>query len=148
MSKRLGQSRNYWEHLAVVLRFHRVAREEWVMSLRPERRFTSDGYTSLTPRGTSRRSTRRAARSYNDTLLADLQFWRDFLADGQPRMILDFGGQSLVVENRLMASTVSWSGVPEDAVTFDNAEYEDDLFSAAALAQALESDADDAEASS
>ncbi len=148
MSKRLGQPRNYWVHLAVALRFHRVAREEWVMSVRPEHRFTSDGYTPLAPRGTSRRSTRRAARSYNAVLLADLQFWRDFLSNGQPRMILDFGGQSLVVENRLMAATVSWPGVPNDAVTFDNAEYEDDLFSAAALAEALEEGGDEAEASS
>ncbi len=63
--KHSGEYRHYWEHMAVSLRFHHVTETSWCLSIRPERRFTRDGYVSLTPKGIGRRSTSRKSHMYN-----------------------------------------------------------------------------------
>lgn len=52
-----GEYKKYWEHWAVGLRFHQAFNDNWCLSLRPERRFTRDGFEPITPKGTGRRST-------------------------------------------------------------------------------------------
>src|SRR5260370_17146326 len=68
---------------------------------------------------------------YNITVLAEVNFWREFLADGGPRIIMRFGGQSLVVDAEMMSVTVSWPGVPDDARPVTYTRAEDDLFTTA-----------------
>ena len=137
VSKRTGQPRRHWTHLAVGLRFHRVAPTRWVLSVRPEYRFTTDGETPVAPRGIGRRATRLKARMYNIDVLTELQFWKEFLSDGTPRLIFAFGGQALVVDAEFLTTQVEWSGVPDDVQPFANVAARDDLFTMAAYEHAL-----------
>jgi hypothetical protein len=83
-------------------------------------------------------------RMFNYELLGQVQFWRDYLANSQPRIIIRFGSQrakgaqSLIVSNSFIDSTVTWPGLPaEFDKPFTNVHYEDDLFSWAELQAAL-----------
>ena len=144
--RKTGEPKNYWIHRAVRLRFHRVTATQWVLAIRPERRFTRDGFTALAPKTIGRRSTSLKSHMYNHDLLAELQFWKEFLSRGKPRIILDFGGQTLVVNAQFITGATEWPGVPGDAKPFENVAREDDLFSSAAYRRALEaSPGDDGE---
>jgi len=101
------------------------------MSVRPERRFTRDGTLLLTPKGTGRRATSRKSHMYNINVLTEVNFWREFLSDKGPRIIMKFGVQSLVVDAEMMSTTVSWPGVPDDAQPVSYTRAEDDLFTSA-----------------
>ena len=135
--KHSGELKPFWEHWAVSLRFHQVGPKSWCLTLRPGRRFTSDGYKQLTPKGMGKRSTKQRSKMYNIDVLNEVHFWRDFLSDGSPRIIMRFGGQSLVVENEMLSGEVRWPGVPNDAKAVKNERYEEDLFSQAKLDAAL-----------
>lgn len=145
--KKTGEPKRHWIHLAVGLRFHRISPAQWVLSLRPEHRFTTDGYTPISPKGTGRRATSTKSRMYNGQLIADVHFWRAFLTRGQPRMMLSFGNQSLVIDGQLLSADVKWPGVRDDAIPFANADVEDDLFTSAAYVHALANMYPDAELS-
>ena len=138
-----GELKNYWEHFAVGLRFHRVTQTGWCLSIRPERRFTRDGYVPLTPKGIGRRSTSRKSRMYNINVLKEVNFWRDYLSDGSPRIIFKFGSQNLIVQTEMMSAEVCWPGVPDDTEFFKHVRYEDDLFTYAEYQAALETEIDD-----
>lgn len=140
--KHSGEGKKYWEHMAVGLAFHRVADGQWCLSIRPERRFTTDGFTPITPKGTGRRATSRKSRMYNIDVLTEVNFWRDVLSSGKPRIVLDFGGQHLTISTELLNTTVSWPGVPDDAKAFTHVRYEEDLFTLAEL-EALDDEAGD-----
>lgn len=127
------QPKPYWEHLAVGLRFHLVDEQSWCLSIRPERRFTRDGYIPLEPKRTGKRSTRRKSYMYNLDVLTEVHFWRDFLSDGNPRIICKLGGQSLVIENNLLGGKITWPEIPGDVKPRMLAQYEDDLFTLAEL---------------
>lgn len=135
--RKTGEPRNYWIHLAVALRFHLVSPRDWVLSIRPERRFTTDGFTSLAGKATGRRATSLKSRMYNYGLLSELQFWKEYLADRQPNIILNFGEQSLVIPAELVSGVIQWPGVPGDHKRFDNVAREHDLFSSAAYERAI-----------
>lgn len=138
-----GELRNHWKHRAVGLRFHRVSPDQWVLSLRPEHRFTTDGFTPMVPKATGRRATREKSRMYNIDLLGELQFWRDFLADGKPFIEMNFGHERLVIDAHLLAGEIEWPGVTGDSVSFKNERAEMDLFASAAYDAALEAGLDD-----
>jgi hypothetical protein len=83
-------------------------------------------------------------RMFNYELLGQVQFWRDYLANSQPRIIVRFGSQttkgaqSLIISNAFTESRVTWPGLPaEFDKPFTNVRYEDDLFSWADLQAAL-----------
>ena len=135
--RKTGEAKSFWTHLAVGLRLHRVSPGQWVLSLRPEHRFTRDGLEPISPKGTGKKSTSKKSRMYNVDLLAEVQFWRSYLTQGAPRMILTFGAQSLVIDGTLLAVDVRWPGVPDDVVPFANVDTEDDLFSMGAYTAAL-----------
>lgn len=141
-SRRSGELRNYWIHLAVGLRFHRVSPDAWMLSVRPEHRFTTDGFTPLVPKGIGRKSTRQKAHMYNYDLLGELQFWKEYLSGGEPRIIFEFGGQSLVVDARFATAEVAWPGVPGDMRPYANVTAEDDLFTSAAYHRAVEGESE------
>ena len=133
----------YWCHLAAGLRFHRLAETQWCLSIRPERHLTSDGVTPLPPMKIGRRVTRMKASMFNDKYLSEVNFWRDFLSDGQSRFTLNFGSQSLVVSTEFLTFDVQWAGIPDDEKPFRNQKYEEDLFSTAALDRVLDGEAID-----
>ncbi|QDV56252.1 hypothetical protein [Rosistilla oblonga] len=123
-----NEARNYWFHLAVGLKFHQMDADQWVLSLRPERRITTDTVTSIESTIIGSRVTRRKARMWNDIYLSEINFWRDYLSGGTPRIVLNFGDQSAVIEATLTAFDVEWPGIPGDDKSFKNQTYEEDLF--------------------
>ncbi|MBM3303399.1 MAG: hypothetical protein FJY85_26060 [Deltaproteobacteria bacterium] len=74
---------------------------------------------------------------YNDLYLAEVNFWRYYLARGLPRFILNFGNQSAVIDTTLLALQVCWPGIPGDEKPFESEAYEEDLFSLADHEEAL-----------
>ena len=128
-----GEGKGFWWHLAADLRFHRMSDDQWCLSIRPERHLTSDGLTPLPPERVGRRVTSLKARMFNDKYLSEVNFWRDFLANGSPRFVLDFGSQTAVVSTEFINFNVAWPGIPGDDLPFKNQSYEEDLFSLAGL---------------
>lgn len=139
-----GEKRHYWEHLASALRFRRTSERSWCLSIRPERRFTHDGKEPLTPKGTGRRSTSRKSHMYNIDVLGEVHFWRHYLSDGKPRIIVKFGKQSLVVSTNLLATNVCWPQIQEDTHKRLKIMYNEDLFSLADYNEAMEFEEDEA----
>lgn len=136
--KSTGEKRKFWWHLAAALKFHQVASDQWCLSIRPERHLTSDGYTPLPSNQIGRRVTRLKARMYNDLYLSEVNFWRDYLCQGKPQIILNFGNQSAVIDTQFLPFDIRWIGIPGDDKPFKNQVYENDLFSLYDLAQATE----------
>ncbi|MBD2772500.1 hypothetical protein [Iningainema tapete] len=134
--KKTGQPRPYWFHLAVALKFHEVGSQQWCLSIRPEMRVTKDGVNLIDSDKIGRQVTRKKSRIFNYDLLEDVNFWRYFLSDGQPRIIFPFEkGQRIIVSSTMMQGEIEWPGIPEEyAKPFKNVEYPEDLFSLAALA--------------
>ncbi len=138
--KSTGQFKNYWEHMAISLQFHRVGDHSWCLSLRPEHRYTLDGTTSLESKQITRKATKRAARTRNYDVLGELHFWRDFLSDASPRIICPFGNQYLVIDTQFIHTTVTWPGVPEDTRPFTNTRFQEGLFTYTAYERVLSSE--------
>jgi len=145
ITKKTGLPKNYWYHRAVALRFHRVSNQHWCLSIRPEMHVTQDGFIPLKPKRIGSKVTRKKARMFNYDLLGEVQFWRDFLSDSSPRIILPFGKrQYILISTNMMQAEIEWPGMPEEhQKSFGNVEYVDDLFSWAALERLDEYDEDD-----
>lgn len=75
---------------------------------------------------------------YNDLYLGEVNFWREYLADGQPRIILDFGLQSAIIIAKSLEFDVRWAGIEDDDKAFTNQIGQEDLFSLADLNRALD----------
>ncbi len=135
ISKRTGEPRPYWLHRAVNLRFHRVTSSQWCFSIRPEFRITKDGFIPEASEKVGSRVTRKKSHMFNYDLLGEVNFWRDFLSDSQPRIILNFGkGQHAIISTTMMQTEIDWPGIPEEfAKPFKNIDYAEDLFSWAKL---------------
>ncbi|WP_295444885.1 HNH endonuclease [uncultured Thiodictyon sp.] len=128
-----GEAKRYWEHMALGLRFQKLGQSGWGLAIRPERRFTIDGFVLLDGKATGRKSTQRKSRMYNFDLLQEVQFWRDFLSQGKPRISCLFGEQALIIDNTLMNASITWPEVIGDHANRMTASYEDDLFTLADL---------------
>ncbi|MCZ7647987.1 MAG: hypothetical protein M5U26_22470 [Planctomycetota bacterium] len=138
--KATGQPRNFWWHLAVSLAFQRVDNRQWYFSIRPERHLTADGITPLPPMQIGRRVTSKKARMWNDIYLGEVNFWRDYLSNGRPNLVLNFGDQSVVINTRMLTFNIEWPGIPEDIKPFANQTYDQDLFSRREFEDALAGD--------
>ena len=114
-----------------------MADDQWCLSIRPERHLTSDGLIPLPPERVGRRVTSLKARMFNDKYLSEVNFWRDYLANGLPRFVLDFGSQSAIVSTELISFDVTWPGIPGDDLPFKNQSYEEDLFTLAGLGRVV-----------
>lgn len=134
--KSTGEPKNFWWHLAASLEFHQFAGRQWCLSIRPERRLTSDSINPLSPMQIGRKVTSLKARMYNDLYITEVVFWRDYLSRGEPRFILNFGAQSAIIGVELVNVQVKWPGIPGDNKPFKNQAYDEDLFTLAALEQA------------
>jgi hypothetical protein len=145
ITKKTGEPKSYWYHRAVALKFHRVSKYHWCMSIRPEMHVTEDGLIPYGPEKIGSTVTRIKSRMFNYDLLRELQFWRDFLCDSQPRIILPFGkGQHIIISSTFMQTEIEWPGMPEEHQRpFKNVEYMEDLFSWAALEQLEDDSADE-----
>jgi hypothetical protein len=139
-----GEPRGYWYHRAVSLKFIKTDMSEWCLSIRPELRVTMDGFSTPPPSRIGPRVTKQQSHRFNYDLLVEVNFWRDYLSDGRPRIVLSFGPQQLlVISTTPISGKVSWPGIPEEyAKPFKNVSYIDDLFSWAELSQ-LESAKDE-----
>lgn len=135
--KKTNEPRPFWNHLAVNLRFLNIGKDRWCFCIRPELRVTKDGIESIESRKVGSHVTRHTAHQFNYDLLEDVNFWRDYLSGGQPRIVLRFGEKSgIVIPTTLMASSIQWPGIPEEfARPFANVEYDDDLFTSSEFQQ-------------
>jgi len=78
-------------------------------------RITKDGLTPIEPKSLGGQVTRKKSKMYNYDLLEELNFWRDFLSDGKPRISMDFGNaQRIMISTTLMSSEIAWPGIPEE----------------------------------
>jgi hypothetical protein len=139
-SKATGQVRQFWWHLAAGLAFVRADERQWCLTIRPERHLTSDGVTPLPPKQIGRRVTSKKARMWNDIYLSEVNFWRDYLSGGNPKVVLNFGDQSAVIDTEMLTFGVDWPGIPGDTKPFTNTTYDMDLFSAGEYHDALAGD--------
>jgi hypothetical protein len=85
-----------------------------------------------------RRVTRKKSRLRNYGYLGEVNFWRDFLSKGSPRIVLNFGDQSAAIGTTFLGFGVSWPGVPGDEEPFKNQTYADDLFTRSDFARAID----------
>lgn len=132
------EPRNFWWHLAAALRFHPMGGDQWCLSVRPERHLTSDSETPLPAERIGPRVTSLKAHMYNDLYLSEVNFWREYLSAGKPRTILKVGGQSIILDTRLLGVEVIWPGIPGDEKPFRNEAHPEDLFTLAEFRAAIE----------
>ena len=146
VTRRTNKPKRFWYHRAVALRFLRVGDDDWCLSMRPEMRVTKDGITLLDSKDVGRKVTREIARDFNYDLLGDINFWRAYLSNREPRIILSFGTQAVIVSTTMMSTEIEWPGMPEEfRKPFRNVEYPESLFSRAALESLGESGEDEDE---
>jgi hypothetical protein len=74
---------------------------------------------------------------YNEGYLTEVNFWRGFLSNSRPRLILEFGMQSLVISSTLQTFDVVWPGIENDDKPYKNQELEEDMFSLAEFERAI-----------
>jgi hypothetical protein len=144
ITKKTGVTKSYCYHLAVSLKFHRVSTSRWCLSIRPEMHITADGITPYPSEKKGSKITKKKSRTYNYDLLSDIQFWRSYLSEGQPRIIFPFdANQFIQVSTSLMDAEVEWPGMPEEhAKPFKNVQSLETLWSWAEINQ-LESQSED-----
>lgn len=136
-TKATGKGKRYWLHRAAKLKFHKVGPKNWILTIRPERHVTTDGITLMPPEKIGPVVTRQKAKMYNEGYLTEVHFWKDFLSKSRPRLILDFGLQSVVVSTALQTFDITWPGIDGDDKPYKNQELEDDLFSLADFERAI-----------
>lgn len=132
-----GEHKSFWWHLAAGLTFHQLGEKEWCLSIRPERHLTSDGELPLPSDVIGKKVTSLKARMYNDKYLSEVNFWREFLAQGKPRIILDFKNQAAIVNIKPVQVKMKWPGVAQDKLHYAPDIPEDDLFTSAELYESL-----------
>lgn len=131
ITRKTGQPKPYWVHCAANLSFQQVAARQWVLTIRPERHLTRDGYEPYTHASIGSKITRIKSTMYNWQYLQEIQLWREFLTQAKPRRILRFGKQSITIENQLLQTEIEWIGVPGDDKEFVAQAHEEDLFTLA-----------------
>lgn len=131
ITKITGRPKKLWIHLAASFTFQQPHRAMWILSVRPERYITKDGYNEFPPEKIGPRVTRLKATMRNRAYLAEVQFWTQFLCEDRPRLTLNFDRQHLMIEHDLLASTITWAGIPDDDKKVVEIQPEEDLFSLA-----------------
>lgn len=137
VTRSTGLAKDYWWHRAANLQFHQFTNLQWGLSIRPERHLTIDSEQPLPSQEVGPKVTTLKSRMYNESYLSEIVFWRDYLSQSKPRVILNFGSQSAVIAVELLKFDIEWAGIPNDYKAFKNEAYQDDLFSFAQYAQAV-----------
>jgi hypothetical protein len=137
-SKKTGEGHGYWVHYAVALQFIHMGNNDWCLNIRPEFHITADSVKPYPSDKIGSKVTRMKAQTFNYDYLGDIQFWRDVLGEGKPRIILKFDKhQQIIIESSLLEATINWPGIPErHQKSFKNVSYTEDLFSWAELIEA------------
>ncbi|MXX23840.1 MAG: hypothetical protein F4Z82_00130 [Caldilineaceae bacterium SB0668_bin_21] len=133
VTRATGQPKSYWVHLAANLSFHQIASRQWVLTIRPERYLTRDGSRPYFHSSIGRTVTRIKSTMYNWQYLQEIQLWREFMTGAKPRQILNFGKQSIVIENNLLKAGIQWLGIPDDQKDFVFQEHPEDLFTSSEI---------------
>lgn len=143
--KATGQPRNYWLHRAVSLQFIQIDTDAWCLSLRPGFSITADGFESHPSKKIGSKITKKRSRMYNANILAELQFWRHYLSDGLPRIVMKFSDQQAIhISSTLVAGAVEWPGIPpEFDISYSNVRYLDNLFTIAEVIEQEKASQDD-----
>lgn len=137
ITKKTGIAKAYCYHLAVSLKFHRVSNSRWCLSIRPEMHITKDGITPYPSEKKGAKITKKKSRTYNYDLLGDIQFWRSYLSEDQPRIIFPFDTHQFIeVSTSLMDAEIEWPGMPEEhSKPFKNVQSLETLWSWAEINQ-------------
>lgn len=143
IQKSTGKPYGYWLHRAVSFQFILVSSRQWLLALRPEFHVTADGQAELEASEIGAKVTHKKAKLYNQDLLVEVNFWRDLLAQGQPRIVYRFDRQKLVIGTTLVQTEVLWPGVPGDYQPFRNVAIPENLFSLQELDELDENEWDD-----
>ena len=133
VTKKTGRPKPYWVHLAANLSFQHIAPQQWVLTIRPERHLTTNGSKPYTHSSIGSKITRIKSTMYNWQYLQEIQLWREFITDAQPRQILRFGKQSIFIKNNLLKTDIEWQGIPEDRKNFVFQEHPEDLFTSSEI---------------
>jgi hypothetical protein len=91
--ERSDNPRDVWWHLAAQLRFEEFESGSWGLTIKPEFHLTKDGREPLDPRRVGRKVTERKSRMYNEGYFDAVHFFRYFLLDGKPRLVLPSAGR-------------------------------------------------------
>ena len=134
VTRATSEPKPYWVHLAANLSFQHIAAREWVLTIRPERHLTTDGLQPYLHSSIGKKITRIKSTMYNWQYLQEIQLWREFITQEQKRLVLQFGKQSVVIENILPKEDIEWIGIPEDQRKFAFQEYPEDLFTSSEIA--------------
>ena len=134
VTRATSEPKPYWVHLAANLSFQHIAAREWVLTIRPERHLTTDGLQPYLHSSIGKKITRIKSTMYNWQYLQEIQLWREFITQEQKRLVLQFGKQSVVIENLLPKEDIEWIGIPEDQRKFAFQEYPEDLFTSSEIA--------------
>lgn len=131
--KARNERRHYWMHRAVSLGFVFLGDGTWCLAMRPEFHITSDSVEPYSSEKIGARVTKKKSRMFNADLLTELQFWRHYLGEGMPRLVMKFSEtQAVHVSTTLLRGEVDWPGIPpEHDVNYSNVEYLDDLLTIA-----------------
>lgn len=133
MTKATGLPKSYWIHLAANLSFQQIAPQQWVLTIRPERHITKDGYEPYFHTSIGSKVTKIKSRMYNWEYLQEIQLWREFISQARPRLVLCFGKQAIIIENTLPEGIIEWAGAPDDKKDFVFQKHAEDLFSFAEI---------------
>jgi hypothetical protein len=145
VTKKTGLPKKFWYHRAIALQFIRTGAKSWCLALRPEMRVTKDGRMPLDSDLIGGKVTKKKSRMWNFDVLEELNFWREFLFQGRPHLIVPFGDFAAVsISANFLSMEVMWPGVPpERAKSYKNAEVEENLFTSVELDRISNDDDDD-----
>jgi len=123
-----GVGKRYWIHLAARMTFQMPAPGYWMLTVRPERFLTENGYDELDSDLIGRKVTRLKATMHNRAYLNEVRLWSQVITKNKPRLSLCFDKQWLTIENTLLESSIEWRGVPGDDQIVADLQPGEDLF--------------------
>jgi hypothetical protein len=128
-----GNPRDVWWHLAAQLRFEEFSPGAWGLTIRPEFHLTKDGREPLDPRRVGRKITARKSRMYNEGYFDAVHFFRYYLLDGNSRLLLRLGEQTIRIEGDFPAVDATWAQIDDrrfDPISMLDSGNEDDVLDA------------------
>lgn len=141
--ERSGNPRGVWWHLAAQLRFEEFDTGAWGLTIRPEFHLTTDGRTPLAPNRVGRKVTKRKSRMYNEGYFDAVHFLRYFLLDGDARLVLRVGQQTITIDGDFPSVSATWAAINDkrfDPLRMLISDDEDDVLDAVVEALSLDDD--------
>jgi hypothetical protein len=105
--------RDVWWHLAARIAFEQFTSNQWGLTLRPEFHLTTDGTIPLASWRIGPRVTRKKSRIYNEAYFDAVHFWRHYLTEGQPRLIIK-AGQAIIAAGDFPTGQARWPHVDDE----------------------------------